>query len=495
MNGNDTTGTGTEAQPFATVQAAVSSIFGATDFRTIYCKAGTYTMFAFGGGYMGLQGWLNITRAPVVARGNVLFIGRGTGNTHVGLVEIGEVTVRQQSGDGVLFSSESQTQPVNVSVAGTHVYGSGSITATARLVEGTAMKQYCLGTDAHPVLGVAGERVLCGFRYIEDADIDDTAGDIFTNGVHFRDVRVINAASHGASHTDGYQGFGAEAAAGNVLGMDCTIRNGAQILLINLGVPSSASRHAFINCEFHCSDGNSQLSGGDGVIIWHCTIDQILWLAVDPQNVNGATWGLEHATAYSVYGCIISNCTIVPVSGSMTEAALIAANGSELAFAYNHYSNPASVAFGSNTTTGAITYVNAATGNFTVLTPTAVTTPDVPRVVPWDINQTSRQLTTARGPRAATIEAPTSPVISIAGYRIISPGRSVTISAAEGVIYYTTTGVDPTDASTPYTVPITISANSVLKARCYVNGFPSLVAQTTFDVITNGTPAPPRRTP
>lgn len=61
---------------------------------------------------------------------------------------------------------------------------------------------------------------------------------------------------------------------------------------------------------------------------------------------------------------------------------------------------------------------------------------------------------------------------------IITMGENntVSISAAEGDIYYTTNGEDPTTASTKYTAPFTISSATTVKAIAVVNGNSSPVA-------------------
>lgn len=52
---------------------------------------------------------------------------------------------------------------------------------------------------------------------------------------------------------------------------------------------------------------------------------------------------------------------------------------------------------------------------------------------------------------------------------------STTTSGAS--IYYTTDGSDPTESSTPYTIPVNISTNTTLKARAYKTGYnPSTIA-------------------
>ena len=73
------------------------------------------------------------------------------------------------------------------------------------------------------------------------------------------------------------------------------------------------------------------------------------------------------------------------------------------------------------------------------------------------------------------------PVITPAGGTFAEP-QEVTITADEGCdVFYTTDGTDPTNASTQYTAPFTVSEDCTVKAIAYdVAGAPSAVATASF---------------
>lgn len=79
---------------------------------------------------------------------------------------------------------------------------------------------------------------------------------------------------------------------------------------------------------------------------------------------------------------------------------------------------------------------------------------------------------------AVAVEKPTFSVAS----GIFDETQTVSISCAtkDAAIYYTTDGTDPTNASTPYEVPLTISSNTILKAVAYVGTASSYVESATY---------------
>jgi len=64
---------------------------------------------------------------------------------------------------------------------------------------------------------------------------------------------------------------------------------------------------------------------------------------------------------------------------------------------------------------------------------------------------------------------------------------AVTVPAPPGAdIYYTTNGIDPTEASTPYTAPILVTTSTQIKAKGYYTGYvPSIVATLDITIGTN----------
>lgn len=62
---------------------------------------------------------------------------------------------------------------------------------------------------------------------------------------------------------------------------------------------------------------------------------------------------------------------------------------------------------------------------------------------------------------------------------------SISCVTPNSSIFYTTDGSEPTQSSTPYTIPVNITVTTVLKARAYATGFdPSNIAQGTYTIIT-----------
>lgn len=77
-------------------------------------------------------------------------------------------------------------------------------------------------------------------------------------------------------------------------------------------------------------------------------------------------------------------------------------------------------------------------------------------------------------------KTPAAPVITPASCTFSEPFQ-VTITAEEGAtIYYTTDGSNPTDQSTQYTGPFTVSTTTTVKAKAYVNGVYGATATETY---------------
>ena len=77
-------------------------------------------------------------------------------------------------------------------------------------------------------------------------------------------------------------------------------------------------------------------------------------------------------------------------------------------------------------------------------------------------------------------KTPTAPVISPASCTFNEP-LTVTITAESGAtIYYTTDGSTPTDQSTQYTGPFTVSTTTTVKAKAYVGEAYSQTAEATY---------------
>ncbi len=63
-----------------------------------------------------------------------------------------------------------------------------------------------------------------------------------------------------------------------------------------------------------------------------------------------------------------------------------------------------------------------------------------------------------------------APTASIPSGAVVLEGATVTLTASEGDIYYTTDGSDPTNSSALYTEPIAITTSTTLKIRAYSDG-------------------------
>jgi hypothetical protein len=75
-----------------------------------------------------------------------------------------------------------------------------------------------------------------------------------------------------------------------------------------------------------------------------------------------------------------------------------------------------------------------------------------------------------------------TPVIDPAGgYKYASFDATLTCETSGSTIYYTLDGTDPSDTSTEYTAPISITGTTILKARAYADGYdPSVIASATY---------------
>jgi hypothetical protein len=81
-----------------------------------------------------------------------------------------------------------------------------------------------------------------------------------------------------------------------------------------------------------------------------------------------------------------------------------------------------------------------------------------------------------------SIEKPAGAAPAISGDETFLESTTVTITANQegATVYYTTDGTTPTDKSTKYTEPITLTETTTVKAIAYLNGTASEVAEKTF---------------
>lgn len=494
VNGNDAN-TGTEGSPYQTLFYAVGSIAATASHSTINLKAGTYEMHATTyDQYVAQEGWLTIQAAPGVARGNVLIVGRtnsGSGSSsRVWLVRLRNLKTRKLLGDAKIFEGAGLSKLTTLWLDGVWQVGSPGQTIGSGIASG-CIDYYNTGNLTHRAL-IEDARFPTFGKLIQGISVARISGDVLNTCRAARDIIVEDGAPIGADHFDLLQTGGSVP---NSMWIDIKAykfenTNG---MLFNDVVKD---RLAFVNNAYSCHVGfnTNCLSGGNNIVVLNCTFADFTMQIVTDEAGTIAGKGMDRANGHWTAGNIFSFLVCNPATGgnqASYEAAIDIASPRKVRWENNHYVG-GGWNEGDGATTGTPGFQNVDAGLFLPVNLSRV----APRTVPWDIFQNLRLATTRHGAMeyASYVGVTAAPAIAkIAG---IYTSFSTAVTGAVGsLLYYTTNGASPTDASTPVTggvIPITTSCTLMVIAYNEV-AVASAVTSAAYQVITDGTPAPPRR--
>lgn len=405
--GSDSTGNGTQAKPYATIQKAVETGYAnAADYGTIYLTAGTYVMYRSAlGSTQNSTGWLTIMPAPGVTRDQVIFTD-GTGPaastaTRTKLLHIENVTLsRQASATGIpLFRGPSTSTKTNLWFDGCKMIGTDTTTIYS---DSTAVLNSAGGENVTAITNSAEYRTYWQFwdqgpraGIVIGVDTFDTGADCYTNDPFVRDFVTTRMVQNPGDHPDLWQSY---SAGSNRIMMDGkAVECQAQLYFMDSmsSLLVNNTEIAFVNIALKRIDGTVLLSHGPGpskhVIMWNNELINQGFLLNDT-----STTGVSLNPLYSCHGCIWNSVSFQANDSGHTTAYVNAQPGFK--WSDNFYQNT-SWTPGTGALTGDPGYTDVPNGNYR---PTKAGT--TTRTVRWDINQSPRAATTLRGAYAAASE-------------------------------------------------------------------------------------------
>lgn len=492
--GNDSN-SGTIGSPLSTIPGAINKAnasFGTSNL-TIYLAAGTYQMDARPGN-LSVAGWTHFKAEVGVDRDDVIIRGRVNGDlgsyTALRLTSFEDISFYMIESDIGPFYQDNINHTCYTWIKGCK-FVSDRYTTT---YDATIFSNVCQGRYMHK--SAANDRNVfingrkwTDFTQAQDFDVINTSGDCLNSNRLTRGFTVQGLTQNGPDHTDLIQGYSMNPG-GNCIWMDGIVtNNGAVNGFLFFDWPKN--RIGFINLVLSLGPNGSSgtgscFCGGSNNIYWHLTMpDQQLQITTDPNNHYGVGLGALDGR-HSIQNCIAS----IRFSGGdyaplATYSDYVAASEGLSKWDYNQFL-PGGLTPGTNYVQSLPTWYDVEAGDFR-----ADDSLLVPAFIPFDATQNRRQSLTSAGAYLRSDEAPSQPVGSF-NSGIYGPERELILTGdGGGLIYYTMDGSTPTDASTLYTTSIPIIESCTLKTKCYVAGTSSPLLTLVFQIITNGTPAPP----
>lgn len=309
--GSDETGDGTAPNPFATIAKAAES-YASADHATIHLAAGIYLSPRESTAKNG-RGWLTIRPAAGVARDQVtLAHGNGSGNSHLLLVRLQDLTIARTAGPE-LFRGRSTALKLHLWLDGCAVSG----TPDAGLIaNGSAVAfHYLTRSSNHRTTWTGFSNGPNGRQLTYGCDARDITGDIFTGNAFTRDFTIRNHHRLPGQHSDLWQG---RAGPPNRILCDGQVHElDAQVYFYDNGrTPNTDAALVNVACHYGTGGAFASQFGNElrHVLIWHCANNQRLLFRdnaagalCETFSVNGNSFGrfqfqsrgrtLEQATA------------------------------------------------------------------------------------------------------------------------------------------------------------------------------------------------------
>lgn len=498
VGGNDTTGTGSSGNPYATIRKAIDTGYvGNCENGLIYLKGGSYQMPADGGTSQNVSRWLTIRPAPGVNRSSVYITSaNGTGATRMKLIRFQDLTVDRTTGNPPILGL-STTNKVYVWLDGVEMFGTGRDDPNGSELRGNASVGISYFTKSASNRGILRNWRIASSgsgAMMMGVDIYSVSGDL-CNIPFARDCKWRDQRSVGKVHGDWVQT--SSLSQSNCIWVDNIAWDVAVQLLFQTDTLMNI-RHAYVNNTGFklASDGKGSYIGrNDGCIYWHNTWgNQILKFAMDEENTStyAPNYGVEKSRSTSFYGNIMK---IAPGTEVTITTETFEQKVPEIKWAYNHYWGGGNWYPGSGATTGTVTYRKSLSGDYYPLGPVGVVSSRVPPLIPWDQSQRTRNALSYVGALDSDgiLGADALiPALSIEG-GVFESSIIVSIESTTGsTVYYTLNGADPTVSSSVYISPLTISSNVTLKSFATKGGLNNSEIKTANYVIDNsGKPSSP----